>query len=127
MRGRIGGIKGHGFDVFIALFDDDLFPVQATELISKLYAAHQEGKKNVGFDIEGDGVMVKDAKDAGVLDLFLAKWWGLKLATGAACTVLRVDQVGVATRDQERLLYIVYLPCVRKWKKQLIKYLNFYH
>ena len=71
--------------------------MQATELISKLYAAHQEGCKNVGFDIEGEGVVVKDVKEAGVLDLFLAKWWGIRLATGAATTVLRVDQVGGVT------------------------------
>jgi len=61
--------------------------------VSKLYAAHQEGGQNIGFDIEGEGVAVMDAKEAGILDLYLAKWWGIKLATGAATTVLRVDQV----------------------------------
>ena len=30
---------------------------------------------------------------AGVLDLFLNRQWGMKLACDAACTVLRVDQV----------------------------------
>ncbi len=61
--------------------------------MSKLYAAHQEGKKNAGFDIEGDGVAVKDMAEAGVLDLYNAKLWGIKFATDAATTVLRVDQV----------------------------------
>ena len=28
--------------------------VKAKEVISSLYAAHAEGKKNVGFDIEGE-------------------------------------------------------------------------
>ncbi len=64
-------------------------------MVSKLYAAHQEGQKTVGFDIEGDGAAVKDAVKAGIVDLYNAKWWGIKLATNAATTVLRVDQVGV--------------------------------
>lgn len=68
-------------------------PLQATEVISKLYAAHQGGDKNSGFDNEGEGAAVKDVVAAGILDLYLAKWWGIKLATGAAVTVLRVDQV----------------------------------
>lgn len=62
-------------------------------MISKLYAAHQAGDKNAGVDIEGDGAAVKDVAAAGVWDLYLAKWWGLKLATTAVNTVLRVDQV----------------------------------
>ncbi len=66
---------------------------QATEVVSKLYAAHQAGDKNAGVDIEGDGAAVKDMAAAGVWDLYVAKWWGLKLSTTAANTVLRVDQV----------------------------------
>lgn len=68
--------------------------LQANEAVSKLYAAHQEGQINCGLDIEGEeGVSVKDAAEAGILDLYNAKWWGIKLATNAATTVLRVDQV----------------------------------
>ena len=63
------------------------------EVISKLYTSHQAGNKNTGFDIEGEGVAVKDVAAAGIWDLYLAKFWGLKLATNAAATVLRVDQV----------------------------------
>ena len=33
--------------------------VKPKEVISKLYAAHSEGKKNVGFDIEGESGDVK--------------------------------------------------------------------
>ena len=65
-------------------------------MISKLYAAHQGGDKNSGFDNEGEGATVKDVVAAGILDLYLAKWWGIKLATGAAVTVLRVDQVSLS-------------------------------
>ncbi|XP_064404674.1 T-complex protein 1 subunit theta-like [Halichondria panicea] len=70
--------------------------VKATEVVSKLYAAHQAGDKNAGVDIEGDGAAVKDMAAAGVWDLYVAKWWGLKLSTTAANTVLRVDQIIMA-------------------------------
>ncbi|XP_048349383.1 T-complex protein 1 subunit theta isoform X1 [Sphaerodactylus townsendi] len=70
--------------------------VKANELISKLYAVHQEGNKNVGFDIEAEAAAVKDMVGAGVLDTYLGKHWGIKLATNAAVTVLRVDQIIMA-------------------------------
>ena len=64
------------------------------EVVSKLYTSHQAGDKDFGFDIEGEGAAaVKDVAAAGIWDLYLAKMWGLKLATNAAATVLRVDQV----------------------------------
>uniref|UniRef100_A0A9L0JBG5 T-complex protein 1 subunit theta n=1 Tax=Equus asinus TaxID=9793 RepID=A0A9L0JBG5_EQUAS len=67
--------------------------VKANEVISKLYAVHQEGNKNVGFDIEAEVPAVKDMLEAGILDTYLGKYWAIKLATNAAITVLRVDQV----------------------------------
>ena len=70
--------------------------VKATEVISKLYAAHQDGKKNVGFDIEADCPAVKDATENGIYDLYITKHWGLKFATTAANTVLKVDQIIMA-------------------------------
>lgn len=36
---------------------------------------------------------MKDMLEAGILDPYLVKYWGIKLATNAAITVLRVDQV----------------------------------
>lgn len=73
--------------------------LKPNEAVSKLYAAHQEGRVNCGLDIEGEeGVAVKDAVEAGILDLYNAKWWGIKLATNAATTVLRVDQIIMAKR-----------------------------
>jgi len=70
--------------------------VKATELVSNLYAAHNAGEKNIGFNIEGEGTATCDALEAGILDGFLAKHWALKFASDAACTVLRVDQIIMA-------------------------------
>lgn len=36
---------------------------------------------------------VKDMLETGILDTYLGKYWAIKLATNAAVTVLRVDQV----------------------------------
>jgi len=72
--------------------------VKPKEVISKLYAAHSEGNKHVGFDIEGESGDVKDCCESGVYDLLLAKKWALKYATNAACTILRVDQIIMAKR-----------------------------
>ena len=32
----------------------------------------------------------------GILDLYVTKYWGIKFATQAVCTVLRVDQIIMA-------------------------------
>jgi len=72
--------------------------VKPKEVISKLYAAHSEGNKNVGFDIDGESGEVKDCLEANVLDLLIAKQWALKYATNAAATILRVDQIIMAKR-----------------------------
>jgi len=72
--------------------------VKPKEVISKLYAAHSEGNKNMGFDIDGESGDIKDCLESNVLDLMLAKKWALKYATNAACTVLRVDQIIMAKR-----------------------------
>uniref|UniRef100_A0A8C5F369 T-complex protein 1 subunit theta n=1 Tax=Gadus morhua TaxID=8049 RepID=A0A8C5F369_GADMO len=85
--------------------------VKANELISKLYAEHHKGGKNMGFDIEGEGPVVKDMLEAGILDPYLVKHWGIKLATNAAITVLRVDQVHACnilkSRAVKRLKYLI--------------------
>jgi len=72
--------------------------VKAKEVISQLYAAHNEGNSNVGFDIEADSGEVKDCAAASVFDLMVGKHWALKYATNAACTILRVDQIIMAKR-----------------------------
>ncbi|XP_055889178.1 T-complex protein 1 subunit theta-like isoform X1 [Biomphalaria glabrata] len=72
--------------------------IKATDAISKLYAAHHEKKVNAGIDIEAESAAVMDAAEAKIFDLYITKYWGLKFATSAACTVLRVDQIIMAKR-----------------------------
>jgi len=72
--------------------------VKPKEVIAKLYAAHSEGKTNMGFDIEGDSGEIKDCLESEVFDLLVAKKWALKYAVNAACTILRVDQIIMAKR-----------------------------
>lgn len=69
--------------------------IKASEVISNLRAAHQSGNKNSGFDVRGEGSNVADAVAAGILDLYLCKYWGIKLATNAAATALKIDEVSV--------------------------------
>merc|ERR1712173_184765 len=64
--------------------------VKPKEVIAKLYAAHSEGKTNMGFDIEGDSGEIKDCLESEVFDLLIAKKWALKYAVNAACTILRI-------------------------------------
>uniref|UniRef100_A0A8C5DCW2 T-complex protein 1 subunit theta n=1 Tax=Gouania willdenowi TaxID=441366 RepID=A0A8C5DCW2_GOUWI len=70
--------------------------VNGKELISKLYSAHHEGNKNMGYDIEAEGPALKDMLESGIVEPYLVKYWGIKLATNAAVTVLRVDQIIMA-------------------------------
>ncbi|XP_065176761.1 T-complex protein 1 subunit theta-like [Sycon ciliatum] len=72
--------------------------VKANAAISKLYAAHQEGNKNAGIDIESETAAHVDAFEAGILDLLTNRSWAVKLATNAAATVLRVDQIIMAKK-----------------------------
>jgi len=72
--------------------------VKPKEVISKLYAAHNEGQINMGFDIDGDSGEIKDCLESQVFDLLVAKKWALKYACNAACTILRVDQIIMAKR-----------------------------
>jgi len=58
-----------------------------------LAAAHGEGNKYAGIDIEHDTPTVLNAKELQMVDLYAAKEWGVKFATNAACTVLSVDSI----------------------------------
>eukprot|EP00668_Euglena_longa_P042164 GGOE01055609.1.p1 GENE.GGOE01055609.1~~GGOE01055609.1.p1 ORF type:complete len:562 (+),score=217.93 GGOE01055609.1:68-1687(+) len=66
----------------------------ATNVITSLMADHQNGLVNNGIDLE-DGSS-RDMVEAGVLDLYLTKFWAIKFATDVAVTVLRVDTIIMA-------------------------------
>ncbi|RUS26543.1 hypothetical protein BC938DRAFT_470631 [Jimgerdemannia flammicorona] len=70
--------------------------LDATEVLSKLYAAHykeEDGGMAVGVDVENETDGTQDAVKAGIYDVLTAKYWGIKYATDAALTILRVDQI----------------------------------
>ena len=62
--------------------------MDATEVIAEMYAAHKAGNGAVGIDVEACVT-----GDRGVLDLLYTKKEAIKMATEAAITVLRVDQI----------------------------------
>ncbi|KAJ6757521.1 CHAPERONIN [Salix koriyanagi] len=68
--------------------------LNAMEIISSLYAEHASGNSKVGIDLE-EGVL-KDVSTTNVWDLYVTKFFALKYAADAACTVLRVDQIIMA-------------------------------
>ncbi|KAI5290395.1 T-complex protein 1 subunit theta [Ascosphaera aggregata] len=86
--------------------------LDATEVLSRLYTAHQQRKQTdseedeaqeerpywtTGVDIESStSAGTLDAVEEGILDLMVTKNWAIKLATEAARTVLSVDQIIVA-------------------------------
>jgi T-complex protein 1 subunit theta len=67
-----------------------------TEVLSALYAAHQEGKANFGFNIEGSETEVIDVDSKGIYDLYLTKYWGITYAVKAAISILYVDKLIMA-------------------------------
>ncbi|CAH1401906.1 unnamed protein product [Nezara viridula] len=74
--------------------------LQARTALQQLYEGHRtpEGV-NLGINIQGeDDKLIIDCHEAGILDCLSLKEWGLKFATMAACTVLRIDQIIMAKR-----------------------------
>ncbi|KAF1759769.1 hypothetical protein GCK72_016236 [Caenorhabditis remanei] len=65
-----------------------------TETLTKLYAEHVAGHKNAGIDIWKREVM--DAVAHNIFDLYAGKRLAIKLATDAAATILKVDQIIMA-------------------------------
>ncbi|KAF3442210.1 hypothetical protein FNV43_RR16126 [Rhamnella rubrinervis] len=78
--------------------------LNSMDIISSLYAEHASGNSKVGIDLE-EGVC-KDVSPMNIWDLHVTKFFALKYAADAACTVLRVDQIimskpaGGPRRDQ---------------------------
>eukprot|EP00298_Acanthocystis_sp_HF-20_P004442 c14777_g1_i1.p1 GENE.c14777_g1_i1~~c14777_g1_i1.p1 ORF type:complete len:556 (+),score=237.30 c14777_g1_i1:33-1670(+) len=62
--------------------------LDSTEIVSSLYAAHGNGQNLVGVDVENGCV-----GETGVVDVYSTKECALRLASDAACTILKVDQI----------------------------------
>eukprot|EP00041_Stephanoeca_diplocostata_P010625 m.169219 g.169219 ORF g.169219 m.169219 type:complete len:552 (-) comp18235_c1_seq1:421-2076(-) len=72
--------------------------IKAKNMVSVLYAAHAQGEATAGVDINVETPTTVDANAARIWDNFATKKWGLRFATNAACTVLRVDQIIMAKK-----------------------------
>lgn len=72
--------------------------IKAKDVVACMYAAHAKGEAAAGFDITADGPATVDAAAAGIHDGLNTKHWGIRYATTAANTVLRVDQIIMAKR-----------------------------
>ncbi|KAK5681390.1 T-complex protein 1 subunit theta, partial [Elasticomyces elasticus] len=80
--------------------------LDATEVLSRLYTAHQRTNQSAedkqpywttGVDLEsGSSEGILDTVEEGILDLMASKSWAIRLASEAARTVLSVDQIIVA-------------------------------
>ncbi|XVE62909.1 hypothetical protein DITRI_Ditri06bG0157200 [Diplodiscus trichospermus] len=69
------------------------------DIISKLYEEHASGNTKVGIDLGGgdsEDSVCKDVSTLNIWDLYVTKFFALKYAADAACTVLRVDQIIMA-------------------------------
>ncbi|WKY06351.1 hypothetical protein Q1695_006504 [Nippostrongylus brasiliensis] len=68
--------------------------MNATDILTKLNAAHEAGQQNAGIDIWKHEIM--DAGENCIFDLYAGKKLAIKLATDAAATILKVDQIIIA-------------------------------
>ncbi|KJH45782.1 TCP-1/Cpn60 chaperonin family protein [Dictyocaulus viviparus] len=68
--------------------------MDATDILTKLNAAHEAGHQNAGIDIWKHDIM--DASENNIFDLYCGKKSAIKLATDAATTILKVDQIIIA-------------------------------
>jgi len=68
-----------------------------TDILSKLYSQHSEGKVTMGVDVNGK---VVDSREIGIYDLLVGKKRALELATNAAVTILRISQLIMARQSE---------------------------
>ncbi|VDO78861.1 unnamed protein product [Soboliphyme baturini] len=72
---------------------------RSTVVLSKLYAEHQQNKQHMGVDLDSEKDGVINVVQAGIFDLYLSKLGAIRLATNAACTVLKIDQIIMAKQS----------------------------
>lgn len=80
--------------------------------MSKLYAAHEEGMQSAGIDING-GCGIFDSVVQNIFDVYSAKRSAIRLATNAATTILKVDQVLILFL----FFYFLFFFCLAYYKK----------
>lgn len=68
--------------------------MNASDVVSSLYAAHAAGQVSMGVDVEGGPP--KDLSKEDIADVYATKWWAIKLSVDAVVTVLKVDQIIMA-------------------------------
>ncbi|XP_078525785.1 T-complex protein 1 subunit theta-like isoform X1 [Lissotriton helveticus] len=73
--------------------------LNVNEAMASLKAVHQLQAPNVGLNLVGDGPDTVDAAKAGILDPFLVKHWGIKLATNVAVTLLGISHIVMAKKS----------------------------
>jgi T-complex protein 1 subunit theta len=99
---RAPGMEQYSLKKFAQAFETipralaENYGLKASEIISKLGAVHQAGQKGAGLVVDAEGATIKDAVEAKILDLYNVKFWAIKFATAAACTILRVDKIIMA-------------------------------
>ncbi|KAJ1970040.1 T-complex protein 1 subunit theta [Dimargaris xerosporica] len=68
--------------------------LDGSETIAKLYSAHhKDGSGVAGVDVECGPTGLVDAVQQGILDVLAVKHWGIRYASSAALTILKVDQI----------------------------------
>ncbi|KAJ1927368.1 T-complex protein 1 subunit theta [Tieghemiomyces parasiticus] len=69
--------------------------LDSSETIAKLYSAHyRTDAGTAGVDVEGTSdIGVIDAVEKQIFDVLAVKQWGLRYASSAALTILKVDQI----------------------------------
>jgi T-complex protein 1 subunit theta len=96
------GLEQYAFRAFAEAFE--IVPRTLAEnsgqdapvVIAAMYAAHEAGNAAVGVNVDAGGTI--DASEAAILDLLANKANAIRLATEAATTVLKVDQIIMAKR-----------------------------
>lgn len=84
---------GEAFEVIPRTLSENA-GLKSIDILSGLYASHQKGNASDGIDIEeGD---IKNVLQLGILDHVGSKQSAIRLATDAAVTILRVDQIIMA-------------------------------
>ncbi|EGG04521.1 uncharacterized protein MELLADRAFT_44186 [Melampsora larici-populina 98AG31] len=70
--------------------------LDSTEILTRLYAAHQSDDVNgrfIGVDIECEDTGLKDTRPDQILDLLAGTSWAIRYGSEAAISILRVDSI----------------------------------